>query len=141
LWAYSSTPLLDVVQIFKLTIFCFLTGNSDMHLKNFSLLYDRRGRVRLSPAYDLLPTQLLLPTDKEESALTINGKKAKLKREDFHKLAQNFRLTDKQEDNVYCGLQEALQNKKEILDCSHASLTNVDSFSDLIAGRLATLGL
>lgn len=80
---YCTNPVFDALRLFELALFCFLTGNSDMHLKNFSLLYTPGGEVNLSPAYDLLPTTLLLPEDTEESALTINGKKKKLNLNDF----------------------------------------------------------
>ena len=99
-WSHSSTPLLDVVRLFELTVFCFLTANSDMHLKNFSLLYGRDGRIRLSPAYDLLATQVLLPADTEESALPLNGRKSALAERDFWAFAEHLRLTPKQYDNA-----------------------------------------
>lgn len=58
-------------------VFCYLTGNSDMHLKNFSLLETEEGHGEyvLSPAYDLLPVNVIMPEDPEEFALAMNGKK------------------------------------------------------------------
>lgn len=98
---HCDNALLDALRFFEMTLFSFLTGNSDMHLKNFSLLYSPGGAVSLSPAYDLLPTQLLLPRDEEDSALTINGRKKKLARKDFTCLAESLRLTEKQTANVF----------------------------------------
>lgn len=49
----------DVIRFFQLTLFCFITGNADMHLKNFSLLTNLDGKIILSPAYDLLSTKIL----------------------------------------------------------------------------------
>jgi serine/threonine-protein kinase HipA len=98
---HCDNALLDVLRFFELAIFSFLTGNSDMHLKNFSLLYLPGGAVSLSPAYDLLPTKLLLPQDEEESALTVNGRKKKLTRKDFGCLAELLRLTEKQTANTF----------------------------------------
>lgn len=72
---YSNFAGNDVIRFFELSLFCFLTGNSDMHLKNFSLITNQDDDVTLSPAYDLLSTALLLPEDKEELALPLNGKK------------------------------------------------------------------
>ena len=66
-----------------------------MHLKNYSLLL-KEGRWELTPFYDLLNVHLVLPTDTEESALTINAKKQRLKREDFVALGINFGLKPKQ---------------------------------------------
>lgn len=64
---------LDIIKYFRLVLFCFLTGNNDMHLKNFSLMIDSKG-VRLSSAYDLLNVNLVYPADKEELALTLAGR-------------------------------------------------------------------
>ena len=90
---YSDAPGLDAVRLLELTIFCFLTGNSDMHLKNFSLLRKENGAWELSPAYDLVPVKIILPADKEELALTLNGKKNKLKRINFEQFAVSMDLT------------------------------------------------
>ena len=91
---YSSIPGLDVIRYFELAIFCFLTGNSDMHLKNFSLLQQGNGEWVLSPAYDLLPVKVILPQDTEELALTLNGKKNRLKRSDFEIFGTTLKLNE-----------------------------------------------
>jgi len=82
---YSSRIGLDRSELFLRLAFSFLTGNSDMHLKNFSLLEtaEGSGRYALSPAYDLLPVNVIMPEDTEELALTMNGKKTNLRRKDF----------------------------------------------------------
>ena len=82
---YSARPGLDLSELFLRLVFCFLTGNSDMHLKNFSLLETapESGVYGLSPAYDLLPVNVIMPEDQEECALTLNGKKMHLRRDDF----------------------------------------------------------
>ena len=68
---YSNTPGLDVINFLELVLFSFITGNADMHLKNFSLL-DKPGLgMILSPAYDLVNTALVNPDDKEEISLTL----------------------------------------------------------------------
>ncbi|MBP6985329.1 MAG: HipA domain-containing protein [Alphaproteobacteria bacterium] len=80
---FCTFPVLELEKLFHLTIFNFLVGNEDMHLKNFSLI-TRNGIVSLSPAYDLLNTTLAMGAGvREEIALTLNGKKRKLKAEDF----------------------------------------------------------
>ena len=93
---YSDAPGLDAVRLFELTVFCFLTGNSDMHLKNFSLLRKENGAWEMSPAYDLVPVKIILPADKEELALTLNGKKNRLRRIDFECFAVSLNLTSVQ---------------------------------------------
>ena len=95
---YSDVAGLDEIRLFELTVFCFLTGNSDMHLKNFSLIETEAesGSYVLSPAYDLVPVNIILPEDTEELALTLNGKKRRLKRTDFEKFAASLKLTSVQ---------------------------------------------
>ena len=80
---FSEVGKLDVVNFWEVVIFCWLTGNSDMHLKNFSLYNPKAVGWRLAPAYDLLAVRLAMPSDKEELALTLNGKKSNIKRADF----------------------------------------------------------
>jgi serine/threonine-protein kinase HipA len=88
---YSAYPGLDSIDFFERIIFNFLIGNADMHLKNYSLIETDNG-MRLSPSYDLLSTYLAIPEDKEESALTINGKKARLSIDDFKALAETISI-------------------------------------------------
>ena len=73
---YSADMLLDQLRFFELTIFCYLTGNNDMHLKNFSMILSN-GNWVLAQAYDLLNVHLANPKDKEELALSLEGKKRK----------------------------------------------------------------
>jgi serine/threonine-protein kinase HipA len=82
-------------------LFCFITGNSDMHLKNFSLIEDAPGsrQYRLSPAYDLLPVNIVSDDD-EETALTLRGKKRRLKRPDFEALASSCGIDSKTTDRL-----------------------------------------
>lgn len=96
---FSSNPGLDVLRFFEVVLFSYLTGNVDMHLKNYSLLSHQDGNVLLAPAYDLVATKLALPQDIEESALTINGKKSKLKMSDFHAFAASAGLPAKAVEN------------------------------------------
>lgn len=81
---HSAAPLLDVVNFWEVVVFSWLTGNADMHLKNFSL-YRPADNYMLAPAYDLLSTALAMPEDDEELALTLNGKKKRIRRDDFEK--------------------------------------------------------
>lgn len=83
---FSSLPKMDATNFFELVLFSWLTGNNDMHLKNFSL-YETANGIRLTPAYDLLNATIINPKDDEELALTLNGRKKKLQREDFIKSA------------------------------------------------------
>jgi serine/threonine-protein kinase HipA len=140
-WAYSSTPLLDAVRLFELTVFSFLTANSDMHLKNVSLLYGRDGRIRLPPAYDLLATQVLVPAETEESALPINGKKAGLSARDFRAFAERLRLTHKQHDNVLVRLRTSLGKINDELSNSFAREPHEEELRRIIAERAGRIGI
>lgn len=97
---YSSRSVFDKLYYFELTIFSFLTGNNDMHLKNFSLLLDN-GRWVLSPAYDLLSVAIVNPEDKEELALTLDSKKKKLNLTHFQYLGTKLELNEKQIRRVF----------------------------------------
>lgn len=82
---YSSRKGLDMTELFMRLVFSYLVGNSDMHFKNFSLIETDEGSSEyiLSPAYDLLPVNVIMPEDKEAFALAMNGKKQNLLRKDF----------------------------------------------------------
>ena len=80
---YSSMPKMDVTNFFETVLFSWITGNNDMHLKNFSLYEPQDGTIRLTPTYDLLNAAILNPKDDEELALTLNGRKKRIKRSDF----------------------------------------------------------
>lgn len=81
---------MDQTELFLRLVFCFLTGNSDMHLKNFSLIEtaEGSGEYILSPAYNLLPVNLIMPQDNEEFALPMNGRKNNLRKKNFLKFAE-----------------------------------------------------
>ena len=101
LHSYAANTLLDQLRLFEMTVFAFLTGNNDMHLKNFSMITNEKGDWVLAPAYDLLNVSIVLPADKEELALTLNGKKSKLNRTDFEHLAKSLGLNDRQVRGVF----------------------------------------
>lgn len=92
---YSDNTLLDKVYFLELAIFSFLTGNNDMHLKNFSMI-NKADQWVLSPAYDLLNAAIINPDDTEELALTLEGKKKRIKWENFEQLGKLLDLNEKQ---------------------------------------------
>jgi serine/threonine-protein kinase HipA len=92
---YSAAPMLDVANFYDLVFFSYLTGNADMHLKNFSMISTSNGQYKLSPTYDLLSTELVLKEDTEELALTLNGKKRKLNGKDFIEAMSKSGLSEK----------------------------------------------
>ncbi|MCK9548495.1 MAG: HipA domain-containing protein [Sphaerochaeta sp.] len=118
---HSSQAMLDLTNLFYLLVFSFVIGNNDMHLKNFSLYTPQRGRTMLTVAYDLLPVTLVLSQDKEETALTLCGKKNKITRRDFLSLAKTYEIPDKVAVNLISrllGMQDefALIIRRSFLD-------------------------
>jgi serine/threonine-protein kinase HipA len=107
--AYSSNPLLDQTFYFELSVFSYLTGNNDMHLKNFSMINKKNDWV-LAPAYDLLNVNIANPDDDEELALTLAGKKKKIKPEHFIHFGLGLGLNEKQIRNIY----KRFLNKKDV---------------------------
>jgi len=93
--AYSRQAGLDAVRFLELNLMAWLMGNADLHLKNFSLYCPQPGLWQLTPAYDLVSTALVLPDDKEETALTLNGKKAQLRLGDWMAFSARLKVGDK----------------------------------------------
>lgn len=120
---YSKNPGLDVINFFELVLFSFLTGNADMHLKNFSIIYDPIIGPVLSPAYDLLATALVNPKDDEDLALNLNGKKKKIKREDFEEAFNTLKLDPKQQANIFAKMEKV---KNKWFDCIQESYLSTD---------------
>lgn len=114
---FSAYPVLDLINYFEVLLFCYLIGNTDMHLKNFSL-YKKVGECVLAPAYDLLSTKLVIPQDNEELALTLNGKKSKLKKNDFDSLLKTMKVDDKAIENVYDKFRKVIPEWLLFIDSS-----------------------
>ena len=137
---FSNVPMLDVTRLLDLTLFCFLTGNSDMHLKNFSMLRCADGHYELVPAYDLVPVALVLPEDQEELALTVNGKKNRLKLADFLKLGENLHLSARQTSNAVGRItRQVSANVGQVLPRSFLPIEMQDQLRELVKRRLAVM--
>lgn len=133
---YSTTPGLDVVNFFELVLFSFITGNADMHLKNFSLLEQPGLGMSLSPAYDLVNTALFIPADDEELALNLNGKKKKIKKQDFVAAMNTLHLDEKQQQNIFNKMVKALPKWVDLIDISFLSDEFKDLYKAIIKERL-----
>ncbi|MBK7131096.1 MAG: HipA domain-containing protein [Crocinitomicaceae bacterium] len=117
---FSDNTVLDKIIFFELSLFTFLTGNNDMHLKNFSMI-ERSSGWTLAPAYDLLNVTILNPEDDEELALTLAGKKKKLKREHFEGLGTGLGLNKKQVENAFYRIEKNLDEALKFIDESFLS--------------------
>lgn len=135
---YSDNTLLDKLYFLEIGIFSFLTGNNDMHLKNFSMINSGETWA-LAPAYDLLNVAIVNPEDTEELALTLEGKKRKLKWEHFERLGKSLGLNEKQLN----GTAKRFQKNKPIaiqwIDNSFLSKEYKEKYKALLEERYYTL--
>lgn len=138
--SYSDNTLLDKIFYFELTLFSFLTGNNDMHLKNFSMIESPSGWI-LSPSYDLLNVSIINPDDDEELALTLVGKKKKLKREHFEQLGKELGLTDKQIEGAFKRIVNKNSKAMAWMDGSFLSNEMKTSYKELMEKRYIQIGL
>ena len=140
--ACSSDVGSDVMRFFEVLLFSFITGNSDMHLKNFSLLREHDGTWHLSPAYDLVPVKTVLPADKDDLALTVNGKNRKLRASDFKVAAATMGLTSVQYRRLTGRMVAAVrEHLDEAIARSFLSDGFVDRLRKLVAHTLSVLAL
>jgi serine/threonine-protein kinase HipA len=116
--AYSSNTGFDRIQFFHTLLFCFITGNSDMHLKNYSLLTTTGNNIELAPAYDLVNVKIAFPDDGEESALTINGRRNRLQLKDFDALAENMKLDPRVRDQIYNSFKSKMKLVHQLINFS-----------------------
>ncbi|HQI30985.1 MAG: HipA domain-containing protein [Bacteroidales bacterium] len=137
---YSGNTLLDKIFYFDLALFSFLTGNNDMHLKNFSMIESTSGWV-LSPAYDLLNVSIVLPDDTEELALTLGGKKRKIKREHFEIFGEGLGLTPRQIKGAFNRMVSNKPVATRWIDHSFLSNTMKAAYNEVIKQRYEQLKL
>lgn len=135
---YSNRAMFDKLYYFELSIFCYLTGNNDMHLKNFSLLNDNKKWI-LSPAYDLLNVAIVNPDDKEELALTLDGKKKKLTRAQFENLGVKLDLNTKQIKAVFRRFEKFKSVAMEWINRSFLSEEYKEKYINLMKNRYDVL--
>ncbi|HTE29531.1 MAG TPA: HipA domain-containing protein [Chryseolinea sp.] len=138
---FSSRAGLDALTFFETTLLSYLTGNADMHLKNFSLLTTTKNEIILSPAYDLVCTKIVMPNDKEETALTINGRKSKLRKTDFDALATNLQISDKARDNSYARFARSLKEAQRWIAISFLPAKMKDEYKKLLTANARKLQL
>ena len=135
---YSSTPKLDLTNYMQLLLYCFVTGNNDMHLKNFSLYRPEKDYL-LAPAYDLLNTTIVNPKDKEELALPLSGRKTKLRVADFLNTARTIGLEESVVLRLIKGLQKALPKWQVLIQSSFLDENMKKAYQELIMSRLSRL--
>ncbi len=138
---YSAASGADLAELFLRVVFSFAVGNSDMHLKNFSLIEGKEssGEFTLSAAYDMLYANVVLPSDKEQLALTLNGKKQNIRRKDFLIFAETIGLPTVSAERL---IQRVVAMREEYLSMCGASYLPEDmkqKLMQLIGERMAVL--
>lgn len=138
---YSSRVGFDMTELFMRLVFSFVTGNSDMHLKNFSLIEtaEKSGEYVLSPAYDLLPVNVILPADIEQTALTLNGKKRNIRKKDFYAFAYKCGIPKNSAEKMINKVVSLKEKYKSMCLDSLLADHMKESFSCLIDERCAIL--
>lgn len=135
---HCDTPRLDLTNFMQLLLFCFVTGNNDMHLKNFSL-YRPNHTYRLTPAYDLINVAMANPKDEEEMALSLSGRKSKLRLDDFLKAAKTMGLEEKVVLRLVENMHKVLPKWQELIRKSFLDDEMKEAYEALITSRLSRL--
>jgi serine/threonine-protein kinase HipA len=139
---YCTFPSIEKAKLFKLVLFCFLTGNEDMHLKNFSII-NKDHKVELSPCYDLVNTTIELPKPDDEIALTLKGRKKKLTENILISYfgKERCELTDIVINKILESVTSSVPGWKELIDISFLSSGMKEKYKDLLDTRLDQLNL
>ena len=132
---YSYAPLLDLADFYEQVFFSWLVGNNDMHLKNFSL-YAPQGKWLLTPAYDLLNVSMANPKDTEELALTLNGRKKRIAKEDFVSAMTLSGISTKVFGNLLEKYRKLLSKFNEMIDLSFLDDESKEMYKQGITSRL-----
>ena len=135
---HCDMPKLDLTNYMQVLLFCFVTGNNDMHLKNFSLYRPLNG-YQLSPAYDLINVAIANPEDKEELALSLSGKKSNLKLNDFLRSATTMGLEENVVLRLIDNMRKAIPKWTSLIHGSFLSEDMKDRYGQIIMSRINRL--
>lgn len=134
---YATEPLIEILKLFRMFLFAWWSGNGDLHLKNLSILVDEQGIIRLTPAYDLVCTRLVIPDD--QLALPIVGRKDKLTRNNWLEFAEYCEVPEKAAVRMIDQQAAALTNAVTLIDSSFLPVDQKEDFKKLIADRTSSL--
>jgi serine/threonine-protein kinase HipA len=137
---YCTYPIIEATKLFRLTLFNFLIGNEDMHLKNFSLI-TRNQKITLSPAYDLLNSTIVQQRPKEEIALPLNGKKNNLRKKDLleYFAIEQLQLHPDIVNYIIQGIKKTLPDWKTLINHSFLSKAMQKKYLNLLDSRCERL--
>lgn len=135
---FCDMPKLNITNYMQLVLFCFVTGNNDMHLKNFSL-YRPDNTYQLTPAYDLLNVAIVNPEDKEELALSLSGRKSKINLKDFIKAGVSMGLDTNVVLHLIDNMHKSFPKWKALIKDSFLNDEMKDRYEQLVTSRLERL--
>lgn len=128
---HTANKGLNVTDFFELVLFSFLTGNNDMHLKNFSLLKEN-FEYDLCPAYDLVASELVIEGNDEDLALNLNGKKKNIKKKDFEIAMKGADLDQKVIENIFKKYKTLVPKWSKFIERSFLSESMKKEYKSLI---------
>ncbi|MGK0190147.1 MAG: serine/threonine-protein kinase HipA [Verrucomicrobiales bacterium] len=139
---YCTFPALEKPKLARRLLFCFLTGNEDMHLKNFSLQV-KDDTISLTPAYDLLNSTLAMGEAVEESALPLKGKKKNLTRKLWvdYLCKERLKLSSPNIEDMLNDLATAAPVWQNLIERSCLTLPGREAYQSLLSERLSRLSL
>jgi serine/threonine-protein kinase HipA len=135
---YSANSGFYLVEFYEQVLFSFLTGNNDMHLKNFSLL-KTDGAYNLCPAYDMLATELAVVGDDEDLALNLNGKKKKIVKKDFETAMTTAGIDQKVIENIFKKYKKLIPKWMAFLDQSFLPTLLQQDYKELLLRKARNL--
>ena len=135
---YCTFPAIEKAEFFKRVLFCFITGNEDMHLKNFSLI-TKAGKTTLTPAYDFVNSTIAIKHPEEEMALRLRGKKSNIKKEDLitYYAKERLELNPKTIDKIVSDMFKCLPKFKQLIEISFLSNMMKEKYVTMLEERLS----
>jgi serine/threonine-protein kinase HipA len=137
----TSAPVIDLTDFFRRVLFCYLTANADMHLKNWSILENEKafGTFVLSPCYDLLNTRLSIPEEVIDIGLPINGRSRNLQKSVFRNLAAELQIPGSQIEKAFKDIPRWAKVAQELVPRSLLAQESKKKYLEIVDSRLAVL--
>ena len=134
---YCTFPAIAKADFFKRVLFCFITGNEDMHLKNFSVI-TKAGKTTLAPVYDFLNSSISIKNPQEELALSLKGKKSNFKATELidYYAKERLELNDKTIDAILLDMTKRVSIWTELVEISFLSDGMKEKYLKLMGNRI-----
>ncbi len=139
---FCTFPRVEHIVLLRMVLVSFLTGNEDMHLKNFSLIVDEAGLVKLTPVYDMVNSTIVLRNPQEESALPLQGKKSRFRRTHFvdYLAGERLNLPSPLVLRVLSELESARPDWLALIEASFLSDEKKEAYREVVRERSERLG-